>query len=516
MKIAHLLEAIEISKATPKAFPELYLRAFQSARFGNSLIGKTDDPYELGAGLLAQGDFFKARSGFLDTQRVYFPVDAILSRSSSPTEAIRDHLRWMLDCRRETDTIRLIVGVLNKPATVGTRASRLRHVRKLSLDLLANDLAKGRANEDERALVDALLSGELHRICCEISKLEGRPKGVPTQMIREMLVVWALFDLQIIAARLYHAERHALETGEAYEPQITTIASVGALMKEIATFADAFVAAFKAGKMSSELDEKLRAFIQHHDLERLALRNGRAMGLTEDEMQSGGISTKKLEKIARFLAFLSKIARILLAGFDASVQPEAKRYTRVELATIHASTLKLKYREEFHTPKAVKKQYEGNMRASMTRFSMPTLTALVYGIRRVTETIASIPADTSITSFRADAEHPAQLWTKRSQAEVRKQLLGIYRMLYTRDQRSSDGIEDLPKALSLPLASSGGFQPTELVENAIAKRDPKEAISSAKLLDQYRHAVPDEPETQSIAKAFESSLQWRFAQQLAA
>jgi hypothetical protein len=54
---------------------------------------------------------------------------------------------------------------------------------------------------------------------------------------------------------------------------------------------------------------------------------------------------------------------------------------------------------------------------------------------------------------------------------------------------------------------------------ALLKRKPAEAISSAKELDDYRHAVPDEPETQSIAKAFESSLQWRFmrrAERLAA
>ena len=538
VKIGQLFDAIEVTNFVPSAYSELLLRSWTTARFGAELYGFHDDAEALGSSLLKENDFFKARSGLTDDHRILFRLEEIKRDHLSLNEtAIREHLSWMVDSRRNPQTIKLVLQAINEPLRKGETSSFSSAAPQLVLQRLAGDLSQGLANPQQRQITEALLTGKLHQVAVEAAQMQDLPPQL-IQRIREMCILWALLDLQIMAARLFHAEWNVLEAGGLNDPNLVTVRSVNALIKDFMKKARALTDAFKAGKDGSKLGKKLDHFIAEHGLEAHAKRNAAAMGLSA-HLPSGTLPPELQAELLAFLENAEEIAQHIHKAFGESMQSNARTYTRLQYAKQVNQTGKLKLApDRFHSGKDREAILEANMSTSTIRFSMPVLTALIYAIQRMTATIGGLPTGDEIASHKADSNAPPALWDDRTQSVIKQRLIEVYRNLFARDHRRiADDKKDpftLPdeeddfalvpvaQAKNLPpkvaLVMGAGQSPSIMVDLELERRQygvkarpPKEAIRDANILEGYRSGPVRAPEELYIDRLFESSLARRLA-----
>jgi hypothetical protein len=541
MKIGQLLDAIEVTSLKPKSFPDLLIRSWTLVRFGRDMIGKHKDAEALGKKLLAQTDFFKARSGLTDEHRVVFAIEDLKrDHLSLNKQAFIHHLEWMVDSRRNPETIRLVLDAYRLPTKKGAKNS---FPEVFDLHRLAGDLAAGLSKPEEKGLTEALLTGRLYLTAEKASELESAGHTLPIRRIREMMVMWAILDLQIIVARLFHAEWRALENDD---PTLIRLSSVHNLIQKLVKQARAMERAFNTGKDNPKLTAKVEKFLDEHDLRKHARRNGFSMGLTQTQMMPGGASPKIRGQVKRYLQHVRKAGERIVGGFEASMDKDAKSPTRLEYAKSVNQTGKRKLAASpFHSWEDVDGIREARMNASTSRFSMPVLTALVYAIQRVTATIGSMPGDRRIAQYTADPNGPPEMWSEQDQLIIKSRLIDVYRNLFVRDHRriadEADETDDceltaeldrsflddddgqhvlvkpssarhLPEKIKHILGV--GYRPDEMVDHSLngagtgrtKKRKYRDAIMHANILDGYRQGTMHAPEEAYVGPLFESSV----------
>jgi hypothetical protein len=179
----------------------------------------------------------------------------------------------MVDSRRNPETIRLILTEIQHCGGVRGDPAYNKELVNLRLQGLAEDLSKALSKPSEAVIAKALLEGNLYKVRAELSARD-EVDGVLAITVRRTYILWCLFDLQVMAARLFHAEWNALETGGMHDPRLVSVRAVKALVSELLEWAEKIEKAFKAGASEREISESLRQFIKEHDLEAHARRNG--------------------------------------------------------------------------------------------------------------------------------------------------------------------------------------------------------------------------------------------------
>lgn len=529
MKIGHFFDAIEVTEFVPSAFRKLFIRSTIIARFGRQLEGLHDNPVALGSALLKATDLFKDRSGLTDDHRVLFSLEEIKRDHPWMNEAaIGDHLGWMIDSRRNSETINLVLDVINDSVPRNRAKSFTNYTPTLSIQRLARDLLAGLKNPDERELTEALLTGRLYLVREKAQRITKLHPNI-LRRVREMFILWALLDMQIMATRLFHAEHFALETGDENDPTLMTIQTINDLILDLSKKAKMMVKAFASRKNDRTLRKELDAFIKDNGLEGHARRNAKSMGISDAELVPGAQTPELRKKLSSFLKHLDAETDKLVQGFGESTQRGTKTVTRVDFAKEVNSTQKLKFASKPLSSGDKKKgTEEAKLSASTTRFSMPVLTALAYSVRRVTSAIASLPVNHQILSHDAAADALPALWDDATQAKIRQGLLGVYRHLFTRDHRriskSGQGpfvlpSHDEPNALvkvadaqNLSAHKSAifgvGQSPSDIMASDKAS-NPKGTWGQVSELEEYRRGNHREPEDEYIDRLFECSLGWR-------
>ena len=523
MKIGDILDAIEVTSALPSAFPELLSRAWVTARFGRELVGLHTNAVALGSALLKLNDFFDPRSGLTDDHCIVIPFHEIpRGRSSLDRTALLDHLRWMIDSRRDVRIIGMIVGAVNKALSDRRGRAKAGRIPTLQLERLADDLLAALDDSLERELAMALLTGELHRLPAAIEKLgANKPQRIP-RYVRDMMILWGLLDLQIIAARLFHAEWYALGAGKPGDPELVTIRSVRAVLEKFLAAAREFEEAFRTGKDDPKLGAKAKAFLIEHGLEAHALRNAKAMGLSDEEIAPGGLPKAKKEQLKRYLQFVGAGAEVIKKGFDQSLTTAS--HTRLEYAQMAGQTGKLKVSNRiFDTRADIEAKLEAYRSAATERFSMPVLTSLAYAIKRVTEALSKIPADEGILHWQPSPSDEPTLWRSDVGSELHKELFQIYRHVFVRDHRRLP-MEAKKDQQSKTEKRKGGkvkadpahferiINPKESPQVVVANGAglPKQTFSDANLLAAFREGGEGVREGAYIDRLHESSISWRF------
>lgn len=419
MKIAHILAAIRVSSLDPTSYPAMLMNAWVTARFGEDMIGRHEDRRELGRRMLKMKDFTKVPSGFTDKQFILFPLELL----PSTAEGLRAHLPWMLVASGNKQTVSEILKGING----ATKTAHKGKVPALKLDRLADDLAQtlSKGSPAEVELTQALLTGELHRVKALAAMLTPEEEKLATRRVREMYMIWAFFDLQIIACRYFHAEWNALEAGWD-NPDLVKHSTVQALATTLVETARELEMLFAQGANGADLGPKLRAFVEHNGLEAHAQRNGASMGFTVEELKTGLIPASRRAELARYLTHVRKEGEALLERYVA--HGESHVPLRIDKANHWRRT-----RANNFTLPGLRTRWVFNLTASSERFSMSTLLGLFYAVDRVVATMGALPLTADI--FEMDGSEPAAaaLLPPQAQLALKKVIFPIYRHLFTRD-----------------------------------------------------------------------------------
>jgi hypothetical protein len=419
MKIAHILAAIEVSSLEPSSYPAMLMNHWVTARFGEDMVGRHQDRWELGSRMLKMKDFTKEPSGFTDNQFVLFPLELL----PSTAEGLRGHLPWMLVASGNGQIVSEILRGING----ATKTAHKGKVPALKLDRLADDLAQtlSEGSPAEVALTQALLTGELHRVKTLAAMLTPEEEKLATRRVREMYMIWAFFDLQIIACRYFHAEWNALEAGWEH-PDLVKHSTVQALATNLVRMARELEMLFAQGASGADLSPKLRAFVEDNGLEALAKKNGASMGFTPEELKTGVIPASRRAEIARYLTHVRKEGEALLERYVAhgasyvSLRIDKANYWR-------------RSRESNFALLGMDTRWVFNLTASSERFSMSTLLGLVYSVDRVVATMAALPITADILKMDGSEAGAAALLSRKAQIKLKEVIFPVYRHLFTRD-----------------------------------------------------------------------------------
>ncbi len=159
MKIGHIFDAIEIDNLDPRRFSQHLVDGWMRIRFAKPRKGYSDSD-AIGAALIASENFAWKSSGWFDHGGITFPADLVPATKNR--EELRAHLEWMIDCRRDPETLKYIHKAITRQLPAPANALKSA-VRRTSLVELINGLE--RFEEHHPPLAEALLTGRLWTVC---------------------------------------------------------------------------------------------------------------------------------------------------------------------------------------------------------------------------------------------------------------------------------------------------------------------------------------------------------------
>lgn len=424
MKVNHIYAAIELDSLDPRRFPRALVKAWRSIRFAEPPEGYAGSD-KIGAALIHTPNFAWKSSGWFDRNGITFPSELLpITRAD-----LLVHLEWMLDCRRDPDTLGYLHHAINKqlPAPAEARGSL---VWRTPLVKLVDDLMKLR--RDEPLLAKALLTGRLWRAgVLATGKQEQLGEKKHLNTIIWMFIIWALFDLQIIGYRLFHSEWNAADAGPESGERMT-LGSLQKLADDTEQMAGAAAAAFRNGGTLETIGPKLRAYIDNNDLLALAQKNAAALGIDEESLASGAFGVHSLALCLRYLQRqLGTIKKLFMK------RAYRRRLTLVGYANHAAGHSKARF-----TNKA--RMQLSKQTATTARFSVPALTGLLYAVEGVVGGLGSLPLRGKLrTSADGRMEGSRPLLGKQRRQQVVAALFTIYRDLFVRSVfNAEDGVSE--------------------------------------------------------------------------
>jgi hypothetical protein len=418
LNLSYLFDAIDITSLDPRRFSSHLVTAWQKIRFANPPQGYAGSD-EIGAALLSRDNFAWKSSGWFDENGITFPLD-MLRRDRI---GIEQHLEWMIDCRRDSDAIQYLWKSLKKKLK---RDPLPGQPRRFELPQVASRLHA--LLIDEPSLGESLLSG---RLAQAFSWFEDQPKSSNTekhlQTTWSMLIIWALFDLQVIAYRLFHAEWNATDAGMDNSLNMSgqTLEKVGSELLEFATKADF---EFRRGMSLNDVPADLANFIATYDLERHARRHVAALGIA-----SGDLMKAKFE-VGRYLEFLSRFMGLLVAR----LRRQGNVPSEDVVTYIKQQGRKLKVRTR---PKSKLKRPMHESVASL-RFDLPPLAGLYFAVENVIEQLSAVQIPVGLPEGRSK-----KVFDCRAQSSISRDLFTIYRDLFVRPAKNGHAkIGDVERA----------------------------------------------------------------------
>ncbi|WP_156787184.1 hypothetical protein [Erythrobacter sp. SD-21] len=237
--------------------------------------------------------------------------------------------------------------------------------------------------QDHPKIFDALLAGHLWEVT---DLLERTPHSKANEELYNTIswvyITWALFDLQVICFRLFHAEWNALEGGME-SPHACKLETLESLAKEIQRYGREIDLAVTSGSSFEDLSSELREFIEDNGLVEKAhevfsglAENGEMPPISVIKVQVNRYfkSLKpKLEKLLKYLQYHRAERRPNLIGhahlIGASLgNPVPKAFQKSDDKSLHIR----------HT-------------ASTVRYFVPALTALLYSVERIVSELNYLP-----------------------------------------------------------------------------------------------------------------------------
>uniref|UniRef100_UPI0026394A1C hypothetical protein n=1 Tax=uncultured Sphingomonas sp. TaxID=158754 RepID=UPI0026394A1C len=304
VRIGHLFDAINLDNLDPRRFNKQLVEIWRARRFG-----VTNAPWEgdaIGALFMDSGNFAELQSGWFDDLRITLPIDRLPNNRAG----ILKQLEWMIDSRRNPDVVKKMSAVFSRVLSPAGRMGS--DLPRFELSFVATNLED--LMETDRNLAELLLSGRLGD-ACDVVCADGSNAGAKKRkMIRLMTIMWGLFDLQIIAYRIHHAEWNPLEAG-LDNPENATLESVANVINEMYKMAKLAKDEFNDGKSIDSVDNKLRMFVDEHELMKHAARNAASLGIKQEKIDRGEFD---VVDVAKYLDFLQNKLMPIIAGFEES------------------------------------------------------------------------------------------------------------------------------------------------------------------------------------------------------
>ena len=378
LKINHLISALEIDNLDPSRFPKIVADAWSKLRFADpASVRQTYSASDaIGAKLLASENWAWIASGWFDSSVITFPAD----QHPVTSDEIQVRLERMLDCRQNKDVLQYLWQALFKQTKRKLEAKNFVAWRTPIEDVA---LSLDGMQHKEPKLFNALMAGrlsEVRKFANENSRVQSNKERYNT--ICWMCAVWALFDLQVISYRLFHAEWNGLEGG-LKSPEAFTLESLEAIAKDVNKLVIEAKRASENGLALEDLSQDLQDLIFSNDL--LGKAAAIAESSTENQGERGVVKLqtqldlyfrfieKKFDEIFQFFDKRRHRPRINLLGY-AHIGNDTRRGNVPDTVIRHNG-----------------KSYEIKHDVATTRFSIPAVAGLYYAVDRIVDDLNELP-----------------------------------------------------------------------------------------------------------------------------
>lgn len=440
MVIKQLLDLVRINDLSVGRYhrnvDDLYLdvrfRGFRTTSWRASL--------KLGKALLSSGDFCRGAAGLVDEQRVMLPVGAILQCQYD----IADRLRFMLYAPRNDGMIDSLLGSLTRLQGLGDdvddrkkrRSSKMRgRLARLDID----DLAKRIENFalSHHNVARSSMRGDLKAAASKAREIPSdHERREAAKLLREIALMWGLFDLQIVAARLFHCEHGGYANGSPDAPHAAlTTESVGKMVKTLDRAGRAAcIRIFKRTSSLTPSEQKelnwLDRFIEEKELRSLAVREGEKLGFSRTEMAGlDDVDPVEEEGLLRYLMASAFFAKQIKKSFERMEKNE--RTTLAGEAAISYPSRPAKGGK----PPLPKKTTERYLEATIQRYGVSTVSALTFAAVSTITTVSRLPEGDALLKHGFTVAQSRGDPTSRTHEEtdVIRQLIWLYRIVIVRD-----------------------------------------------------------------------------------
>ena len=378
LKINHLIAAMEIDNLDPSRFPKIVADAWSKLRFADPASGRQTYSASdaIGAKLLATDNWAWIASGWFDSSVITFPAD----QHPVTSDEIQVRLERMLDCRQNKEVLQYLWQALFKQTKRKFEAKN-----SVAWRTPIKDVALGLdgMQHTEPRLFNALMSGQL----AEVRKFaRENPKNQSNRerynTICWMCAVWALFDLQVVSYRLFHAEWNCLEAG-LESPEAYTLESLEAIAKDVNKLVLEAKDACENGLKLEDLSQDLQDLIFANDL------FGKAGAIVEASREKQGE-----RGVAELQKNLDLYFRFIESKFGDIFQFFDKRRRRPRTNLLGYAHIGNDTRRGNIPDTVIKrngKSYEIKHDVATTRFSIPAVAGLYYAVDRIVDDLNELP-----------------------------------------------------------------------------------------------------------------------------
>lgn len=427
-----------------------FIRSLAWIRFGRR-VGDLASLHELyrrsfDLELALSRDLCAVPPGWIEDHRVLLP-DAF-----QPVDhgQIRFRLERMLHAPRDPEAVAAILAAASYVTDHTTDGTRKRRRYILSAPNLAQRLVAARVYNPK--YVDALLHGRLGR-CVETiakGKLGGLPLNEAIKLLQAMARMWALHDIQVIAAKLHQAiyspTRGLFERKDAGPHPFQAVMKDPAKMGEMAEIASRLLRRRPGHITLTDLADERRfwGFVTATEFKSLAREVGLEMDFSPEELDDIDKGTfANIPKIAKVLRQFTVAAKV--AGIEIAADSSAKWDDR-------APAGKTKIGQQ----KSV-----SNLSAASIRYGLEAEAALAYAIVAFIDLAEQLPEtiERRIAGDLVD-DLPRDMGSRIRSGDHRvtfERMFAAYRIIFLRDQNClrSEIKELIPTETSLDIFPPG-------------------------------------------------------------
>lgn len=444
MVIKEFLTLVKIYDLSVGRYNQKIYDLYVESRYGEIQASSFRLPLALGKALLASTDFCRTAAGLADDHGVMLPVGNLLQSE----EAVADRLRFMLHAGRNLGVIDSVLASLTRLQNYGDHACdkqiRKKRFGKNARGWLASLDLNGLASRITAFAVlhpvvaRSFMRGDLERAAKSARAITAdQDRSEAAALIREIALVWGLFDLQIIAARLFHCEHGSYAGGSPDAPHAAlTTESVSKMIKILDRAGQAaYNRVFKRDRLSTA-DEKeqdwLDKFVDDNELRVLAVREGERLGLTRTQLAGLDDVDRDQEKLLyRYLIATAFFGKQVKRAFKA--MEKNQRTTLVGEAAVSYPSRPAKGSNGKNVlPKIVS---ERHLEATLQRYGASTIALLTFAVVSTITTVSRLPKGEALLrhGFKVSQARGDLASRTHEESDVIRQLVWVYRTLIVRD-----------------------------------------------------------------------------------
>ena len=408
MNFEYLFAAIELFDNGQPSLKSVLFDARRRLRYANPPSAAVSVAELRGIQLLDIGNFSELSSGWLESGEIFFPV----GRHPKTRSDILERLRWMLDCRLNATAGDYLWEPVRE--ALPSQYTGLRNdLSRCSLPQLADELTYLRAAKPQ--LFDLLMAGRLGEAKARLGNdIEVNAKAV--WLTRMMSILWMLFDLQIIAYRLFVSEHRPLNQ-PLIQAQSMTLGAFEKHIKLIQAMALDCKTAFDGGLDGRQLPRKLNAFLRKSNLWAIAARQlSKASARQPDQAAVFAEVKRMLDRAATWTRRLERMWNSRRTAFGFTFKMQHKSTFEIDLAPM---------------PQA--KAADAGRSSTAIQFGAPAVTLLLFAVTEAVEDLSRQPANIRPERFdRLKVGGRRSLLDQKTSQRLITALFTAYRDLYAR------------------------------------------------------------------------------------